>query len=199
MAKFQPVFGPLDWPCTWKSIFFLPLDRLVSDLNWKVAHGVFYTADRLISFGYAIPGACFCGYHLESAEHLFFSCPLAQSGIAFVQSLLTLAAPLSPSIDVRHMLFGFNSDELRCIPRVFCYLLNVCKFFIWVQRNDMRFRSTRPSAVRLLAALRSRVSLYLPLFSKRFQSPQRRHYFPRQWGANGQVGLFRGDKFSISF
>lgn len=199
VAKFQPVFGPLDWSCTWKSIFFMPLDRLVADLNWKVAHGVLYTAERLISFGYAIPGSCFCGYHLESAEHLFFSCPLAQSGIAFIQSLLLLAAPLSPSIDVRHMLFGFNSDELRCVPRVFCYLLNVCKFFIWFQRNDMRFRSVRPSAVKLLASLRARASLYLPLFAKRFQSSRRRRYFARQWGANGVVGLFRGDKFSISF
>ena len=59
VAKFQPVFGPLDWPCAWKSISFMPLDRLVSDLNWKLAHGVLYTADHLISFGYAIPGACF--------------------------------------------------------------------------------------------------------------------------------------------
>jgi len=114
-AKFQPVFGPLDWPCVWKSLLFMPLDRLASDLNWKIAHGVLYTADRLISFGYAIPGGCFCGYHLESAEHLFFLCPLAQSGIAFVQSLLSVAAPLAPSIDVRHMLFRFDSDELHCV------------------------------------------------------------------------------------
>ena len=97
------------------------------------------------------------------------------------------------------MLFGFNSDELRCVPRVFCYLLNVCKFFIWVQRNDMRFCSIRPSAVKLLAAMRSRISLYLPLFAKRFQSPRRRRYFARQWGANCSVGLFLGDKFAISF
>jgi len=197
VTRFQPVFGALDWPCTWKSIFFMPLDRLVSDLNWKVAHGVLYTADRLISFGYAFSGTCFCGYHLESAKHLFFSCPLAQSGIAFIQSLLFLAAPLAPPIDVRHMFFGFNSDELRCVPRVFSYLLNVCKFFIWFQRNDMRFRSIRPSAVKLLAALRSRASLYLPLFAKRFQSSRR--YFVRQWGANGYVGSICGDKFTVSF
>lgn len=177
----------------------MPLDRLASDLNWKVAHGVLYTADRLISFGYAIPSGCFCGYHLESAEHLFFSCPLAQSGIAFVQSLLSVAAPLAPSIDVRHILFGFDSDELRCVPRVFCYLLLICKFFIWVQRNDWRFRSVRPSAVKLLAAMRARASLYLPLFAKRFRFPWRRRFFTGIWGANGHVGSFRGNTFSVSF
>lgn len=34
------------------------------------------------------------------------------------------------------MLFGFAPDELRSVPRVFVYLLNVCKFFIWLARND---------------------------------------------------------------
>ena len=68
-------------PATWFSLFFFPLDRTVIDLNWKIAHGVLYTADRLISFGYNIPALCFCGLASETHEHLFFSCPLAQSGI----------------------------------------------------------------------------------------------------------------------
>ena len=32
-------------------LFLMSLDRQVSDLNWKVAHGVLDTADRLVSFG----------------------------------------------------------------------------------------------------------------------------------------------------
>ena len=52
VTKFRPSFGDLDWPSTWKSLFYMPLDRQVIDLNWKVAHGVLYTAERLSSFGY---------------------------------------------------------------------------------------------------------------------------------------------------
>ena len=112
----------------------------MSDLNWQIAHGVLYTAAPLSSFGYSLQTSCFCGYHSECLEHLFFACPLAQSGYAWIGTKLSLASPLAPSIDVRHALFGFSSDEMRCVPRVFAYLLNVCKYFVWAQRNDFRFR-----------------------------------------------------------
>ncbi|XP_078355512.1 uncharacterized protein LOC144656140 [Oculina patagonica] len=188
VVKFRPFFPNIDWLSTWSSLFLLPLDRQVIDLSWKIAHGVLYTAERLVSFGYDFPLACFCGHHTESLRHLFFDCPLAQSGISWIQSLLTRASPLAPSIEVRHVLFGFGRDEFRCVPRVFAYLLNVCKFLIWCQRNDFRFRSERPGALRLLACLKSRVRFYLPLLFKRFISERRRRYFNRQWGANGAIG-----------
>ena len=80
--------GAWEWSSTWCSLFFMPLDRQVIDLNWKLAHGVLYTAERLASFGYQLRLSCFCGHHTESLDHLFFSCPLAQSGLAWVQTLL---------------------------------------------------------------------------------------------------------------
>ena len=175
----------------------MPLDRPVIDLNWKVAHGVLYTAERLCSFGYDIPKACFCGFHLESSEHLFFYCPLAQSGIAWIQSLLFQASPLAPLIELRHTLFGFTGDELRCVPRVFAYFLNLWKFFVWSQRNDFRFRSEMPGALRLLACLKSSARFYLPLFFMRFISSHRRRFFNHQWGANGAVGVVSGDSFDL--
>ena len=60
--------------------------------------------------------------------------------LSWIQSLMFLASPLCPTILLRHVLFGFSSDELSVVPRVFCYLLNVSKFCIWVARNDFRFR-----------------------------------------------------------
>lgn len=176
----------------------MPLDRQVRDLSWRVAHGVLYTAERLISFGYAVSPTCFCGYHLECPEHLFFSCPLARSGLDWIQSMLFLASPLAPSITVRHVLFGFSSDDLLCVPQVFAYLLNVCKFLVWGQRNDFRFRSQPPSAVCLIARLKQRLRFYLPLFFKRFVSDRRRRYFVRQWGANGVLGTVQGTSFVLA-
>ena len=52
---------------------------------------------------------------------------------------------------VRYVRFGFNSDELVFIPRVFVYLLNLSKFFIWQARNDFRFRNSWPGAVDVIA------------------------------------------------
>ena len=187
VLKFRPVFGELYWPATWRQLSFCPLDRKVIDFCWKVAHGVPYTAERLVSFGYAIQPACFCGHQLESLSHLLFECPLAQSGISWIQSLLFLASPLAPPITIRHVLFGFHPDELAAVPRVFVYLLHVCKYLIWWQRNDYRFRSVRPSAAGLIATIKARARFYIPLLFKRFRSSRRRRYFLRQWGANGVV------------
>ena len=198
VIKFRPSYPNLDWLSTWRSLFFLPLDRQVIDLNWKIAHGVLYTAERLISFGYAYDPMCLCGSHAETLEHLFFSCPLAQSGIAWIQSLLFRASPLAPTMEARHLLFGFSADEFRCVPRVFAYILNVCKYFIWVQRNDFRFRARPPSALSLLACIKSRVRFYLPLFYKRFISARRHRFFGRQWGANGAVGFVSNGVFSLA-
>ena len=36
---------------------------------------------------------------------------------------------------------------LRTLPRVFVNILNVCKFCIWLARNDFRFRSLQPGAI----------------------------------------------------
>ena len=68
--------------------FCFNLDRPVIDLSWKVAHGVLYTADRLIGFGYDVDATCFCNTSLETPSQLFFSCPLAQSALSWLQSLM---------------------------------------------------------------------------------------------------------------
>ena len=40
---------------------------------------------------------------------------------------------------MRHVLFGFSSDELLCVPRVFCYLLSLLKFFSGVKGMTIVF------------------------------------------------------------
>lgn len=197
IAKFQPVFGDLYWASTWRQLSSLPLDRKTTDFGWKVAHGVPYTAERLISFGYDIPSSCFCGHQMESLDHLLFSCPLAQSGISWIQSLLFQASPVCPSIGLRHVRFGFSPDELLCVPRIFVYLLNACKYLVWCQRNDLRFRNAHPSAIGLISTLKTRVRFYLPLYFKRFRSHRRQRWFNRQWGGNGVICTVRDSKLIL--
>ena len=198
VEKFAPAYGALYWPTTWRSLNFLDLDRQVIDLNWKIAHGVLYTAQRLVSFGLSIPLACFCGAPVESLEHLFFYCPLAQSVLSWLQSLMFCFSPMCPVILCRHVLFGFNSDELRAVPRIFVYLLFVCKFLIWQSRNDFRFRDVRPGATSIIVQVKARVRFNLPLFFKRFKSPRRKRYFNRQWGARGVVATVTAGQLTLS-
>ena len=102
----------------------MPLNRKPIDLCWEVTLGVLYTAHRLVSFGLNVSPYCLCGHCDETLEHLLFYCPLDQSGLDWIQSLLFLS---SLAITVRHVLFGFSSDELLCVPCVFCYLLSLLK------------------------------------------------------------------------
>ena len=107
VVKFRSNYGDIDWDSTWKTLFFVPFKR--KDLCWEVTLGVLYTAHRLVSFGLNVPPYCLCGHCDETLEHLFFHCPLDQSGLDWIQSLLFLS---SPAITVRQVLFDFSSDEL---------------------------------------------------------------------------------------
>ena len=84
----------------------------------------------------------------------------AQRELAWVQTLLSRACPTGPSLSLRHVRLGFSSDELRVVPRVFAYLVNVCSYLVWIQRNDFRFHSIPPSAVKLIALMKARLSFH---------------------------------------
>ena len=198
VAKFRPMFGDLYRPTTWKSLSLFPLNRAITDLNWKIAHGVLYTVDRLISFGYGLDPTCFCSSPVETAPHLFYECPLARSVLSWLQSLMFKCSPLLPSLSLRHVLFAFSPDKLVSVPRIFVYLLNVCKFFIWLARNDFCFRETRPGAIVVIGQLKAQVAFYLPLYFKRFRSARRKRYFLHQWCANGTLGSVGEACLSIS-
>ena len=83
------------------------------------------TAQRLISFGLHVAQHCFCGPVLRSLRHLLYAYPVAQSVLSRLQSSMFRYSPMSPVLLLRHVLFGFNVDELRNLPRVFVYILNV--------------------------------------------------------------------------
>lgn len=124
------------------------------DPSWKISHGVLYTAARLFSFGLNYGVSCFCRIAPETSEHLFFSCPLAQSVLSWLQSLMFRSSPGCPSLCCRHVLFGFSPVELRVVPNIFVYMLNVCKYFIWNAGNDFRFLDVWPGAIVVLRVLR---------------------------------------------
>ena len=197
VEKFSVPLGQLHWSTTWRQLFFSDIDRPVIDLSWKVAHGALYTAERLASFGYDIPTACFCGHPTESLEYLFFHCPLAASVLSWLHSLLFRSPPSFGPLLPHHVLFGFSSDELLCVPRFFVYALNVRKFSIWVARNDFRFHAVRPGAIPVLECVKSRLRFHLPLLFRRFKLSRRRH-FARQWCANGVVGSVHDGRLFLS-
>ena len=184
VRSFGRVYGPLYWPSTWSQLLWFSLDRPVIDISWQIAHGVPRTGHRLVStLGMSdIPIVCFCtSSSVETLDHLFFSRPLAQ---ALLSCLMSRCSALIPPLLCRHVLFGFNSDELCVVARGFVYMLNVCKYFLWLARNDYRFRDIAPCSGTVCAQVCARVRFHLPLLFKRFRSSRGRRYFVRQWGAS---------------
>ena len=127
--KFSSTFGSLYWAETWKQVHVLPLDRHVIDVNWKIAHGVLYTADRLVSFGMSVDPMCHCNNDRETLQHLFFDCTFTQSVLLQLQTIFLRVTPLCPRLAPRHLLFGFDEGEREIVPPVFSYVLNLAKFF----------------------------------------------------------------------
>ena len=195
--KFLPVFGTLYWSATWHQLHFLDLDRPVVDLPWQVAHGVLYTVDRLISFGYSHDPHCFCGPVDETPSHLFLGCPLASSVLSWLQSLMFRFSPRRPTLSCRLVLFGFSPSELHAVPRVFVHLLCLLEYFVWRARNDFRFRDVRPGTLPIIENTKARAKFHLVLFFKWFKSSRRRHYFHCQWGACSSVGSVEDGVFKF--
>ena len=64
-----------------------------------------------------------------------------------IHSIMFLASPLCLTILLHHVLFAFSAYEFSVVPRVFVYLLNVCRFCIWGACNNFRFQSFHSSTV----------------------------------------------------
>ena len=91
-----------------------------------------------------------------------------------------------------------NDDELRILPRVFVYILNVCKFYIWLARKDFRFRSLQPGAIPVIESVKARVKFHSSIFFKHQRTARRRRFFTRHWGAIGVIASFAGGNLTFA-
>ena len=139
VSKFRPIYDTLYWKDTWAQIHLFPLDRYTIDTSWKVAHGVLYTADRLLRLGVNVDPACFCLLADETPAHLFFECHVAAAVLQHVMLAFKSAVPVCPPLNVQRMLFGFSPDDRLAVPPVFSYVLNLVKSLLWRARNDFVF------------------------------------------------------------
>ena len=202
IEKFRPVYGGLHWSNTWQQLHQVRLDRVVIDLNWKVAHGVLYTASRLVnSFRYTnIDVMCFCRVDEESLEHLFFHCSFAQILVNWVYFQLLRVTPEATPFTVTEILFGFSKARRRCIPKVISWMLLVVKHRIWVARCDFRFRNVPPDEALCLKVAIARIHFLLRSHAAaRCSSLSQQEHFIEEWLADGILGSFSNEKLVFSF
>ena len=193
--KWHPVYGDLYWDATWSQFTFSNFLRTAVDLSWKITHGVLHNLDRLASFGYTNLKNCYCGQSGESLEHLFYSCPLAQSVLGWVSVLFLSAVPDCPSLRPRHVLFGFSSEELSRVPKVFAVILILYKWSIWLARNDYHFGDRRPCVDDVLASLKAHICFVVRCHFRKSWNDRRA--FVKHWSANGLLASVHGDSLLV--
>ena len=200
VVKFLPTYGELYWSETWRQLHLMSFDRNVVDLNWKIAHGVLYTASRLVnSFGMRnIDVRCHCGAPEETLEHLFFECPFAQLLINWVYFQLVSVLPNERPFSVTDLLFGVIAARRKRIPQVFVWMLQTMKHSIWLARCDFRFRAVPPVEANCLKRTIAKVQFLLTVAARKCRTKKQRDCFCKEFLANGTLGSFNGEKLVFS-
>lgn len=107
---------------------------------------------------------------------------------------------LFPSLVCDYVLFGYSTDEVHSVSRIFVYfvyLVYVGKFSTWKVCNDFRFRDLSPGVLEVIEMVKSCARFYLPLLFKSFRSSRPHHLFPHHWGASSVIGSVADDRFSF--
>ena len=201
IGKFAQQYGPLHCPQTWSQLHLCPFDRIVTDLNWQIAHGVLYTGARLgIRFNITtVDPRCFCRADDETLEHLFFECELARLLVAWVHFNLWQISPSAAVFSVTELLFGFSPERRRIVPPIIIWMLQVMKHTIWVARCDFRFRGQVPVASECQKKAIAKIKFVLRLFGRRCRLPAQVRSFERDWLARGILGHFEEEELVFSF
>ncbi len=177
------------------------LDRAVVDVNWKIAHGVLYTASRLVnSFGMVnIDPQCHCRADKETLEHLFFECRYSRILVGWVYFNLMMYDATATPFTVDELLFGLSRERRKRIPNVIVWMLLVVKHHLWLAQNDFRFRGKLRTEAECLKAIIARIKFLLKVLAGRCRSPSQIRLFEKQWLANQTLGHFEGEKLVFSF
>ena len=164
-------------------------------MNWKIAHGVIYTASRLITgFGMAnIDLQCHCRADAETLEHLFFECRYARILVGWVYFNLMMYDGSATPFTVEELLFGFSRARRQRIPHIIIWMLQVVKHYLWVARNDFRFRDKRRTEADCLKAIIARLKFLLKVVAGRCRSPSQNRSFEKQWLASGSLAFLHSE------
>ncbi|PFX13549.1 Transposon TX1 uncharacterized 149 kDa protein [Stylophora pistillata] len=124
--KYELQFPNLDWPATWRTLSMFDLDRRVTDLNWKIAHGVLYTARRL---------SLFENYALQDVDKPLTFVTICEA--PFELSDLAIIKRLAPYREVLHYRRGIGHEASECQRPVLCCIckeghLGINRDYSWV-------------------------------------------------------------------
>ena len=160
------------------------------DTNWKIAHGILPTADRLLRYNSKIDPFCHYG-HCESLVHLLVECPLAKQLFDWYQTLVRRASPQQHRLTASEIMVGCDSSI--ALPPTFPCLLGLIRHRIWIARNGWRFDQSPVEYRSVLAHVFSSLWFVLSVYHRRCPC----HLFTASWLAGGILGYLSRDNVLV--
>ena len=131
----------LDFNVIFSNLFNDFVSPDLRDLNFKIANNILPVGDFLYKRGISVLVSCvFCGYKVESVDHLFVSCPFLKKFWFFIQEIVYhmfgYKFQLVQDIIIFHKIpDNFPEEE----DQVIFQLLSLGKYSIWFSRNRKKF------------------------------------------------------------
>ncbi|KAJ8035265.1 hypothetical protein HOLleu_22431 [Holothuria leucospilota] len=126
----------LPWDEIWRAVWDNTLDNKLIDFQWRVAHNVLFTGDRVARFGIG-DGKCpraSCNA-IESPKHLFWECPNAHHIVNWAQSMYHTLVNDNVTLSYEHFLYGFITRKApKGVLKKLRFIFSVSKFMIWKYR-----------------------------------------------------------------
>lgn len=130
-------FPTVDFVQVWSNVWNKFVSQNVQNLAWKLAHNILPVKSYLYHLNICKSVACpFCT-RPETAEHLFFQCPMTQLLWAKVTELLVQTSQTSFKLGKRIILFSiFEISHSAHLNSLFLQLVGEARVVIWSCRNQ---------------------------------------------------------------
>ncbi|KAG7572003.1 Reverse transcriptase domain [Arabidopsis suecica] len=144
-----------------RGVWFAHATPKYSFCMWLAAHNRLSTGDRMIKWNHGAPGNCvLCQHHLETRDHLYFSC---QYGSKIWAALAKGLLKARYTTDWSLILDYISNQRLECVEGFLIrYVLQVAVYMIWKERNGRRHGESPHSEECLIAwidkQVRNRIS-----------------------------------------
>ena len=131
------------WPKIWRLVCNPILDNKLCDFQWRLAHNVLYSGERIKDWGMG-DGLCPCVNCncIETIKHIFLECPKVRPVISWIKLLVKMCSGLEIPLSFNLFLYGFpkpcsSTDVFNRIWYIFC----ASKFIMWKSRCVHVFQS----------------------------------------------------------
>ena len=155
----------LPWKFIWAILYSNRPNRKAKQLQFKLLYNIVYTEERLQRMGLSLNGSCHFCKEKETLLHVFVHCKFVDSvwievvdkfSDFFLRKFNILAEK-----SVKNIGLGIFNKNLKKIANFVNTILLSTKYFIWKERNVVKYQKKAMSKIRIINLLKLNCRFYL--------------------------------------